>query len=389
MLPVSIVIPCRNSETYLDEALGSVFAQSFQDFEVICVDNESTDRTREILDKWASKHSNLKVLSHVGLAPRNAGVDAATGEWLYVFDSDDIMMPDLLEKAYKRALESDADIVVFRVCELNNLTGEIVPADYAFETSWLPDGVISFNPEDYPGHILTSFQNWAWNKLFKTSFVRERNIRFQEVHRTADLLFTCQALTEAQTIALLPEYLHCYRVNNLASALQTSDRYPTDFILAFDALKTVLVENGTWEVYRDSFVNWAMDGITINLYLTRTIESFTSIVDMLKDGYLDRLGIIDYPMDKAYDQRKWEDCHIVANGSLPEIIFHYLQLEKRSALEARISASNARIELSDLQARFDLLQKRFDFTAFGRLMHNDAIRRYGHFVRDKLDSVRH
>lgn len=51
MLPVSIVIPCRNSETYLDEALGSVFAQSFQDFEVICVDNESTDRTREILDK--------------------------------------------------------------------------------------------------------------------------------------------------------------------------------------------------------------------------------------------------------------------------------------------------------------------------------------------------
>ena len=244
----SIVIPCYNAEKYLAATLDSALAQTMGDFEVVCVNNNSTDATPQILANYAARDPRIKVLDQAdpGEGPaREAGRAAAQGEWLYFLDADDLMLPDLLQKAIARGQNTGADLVVFKTFTYSDGIGETIPIQWSFQTDWLPSDDVAFDPHQHPQRILNSFQNWVHNKLFRRSFVDAHGLTFQHVHRTADLLFTCTALTEATRIALLPEPLHKYRILNANSAMATSDSFPLDFYDAFVALRERLETDGT------------------------------------------------------------------------------------------------------------------------------------------------
>ena len=113
----SIVVPCYNAERYLRRTLESALAQTMEDFELICVDNNSTDKTPELLEECAAADSRVRVLSEseLGEGPaRDAGLKRARGRWAYFLDSDDLMEPTLLEKSISLADDSQADVVVFQ-----------------------------------------------------------------------------------------------------------------------------------------------------------------------------------------------------------------------------------------------------------------------------------
>ena len=110
----SIIVPIYNVEAYLDDCLTSLQAQNHTDFEVICVNDGSTDSSREVLSEWKSKFPKMKVIDRKngGLsAARNTGLDAAIGD--YVFEFDSVRMNydiDLIIQAYRKALDGN-DIV--------------------------------------------------------------------------------------------------------------------------------------------------------------------------------------------------------------------------------------------------------------------------------------
>ena len=306
------------------------------DFEIVCVENNSTDNTLELLESLAASDPRIRVITEdePGEGPaRDAGLTAATGEWLYFLDADDIMEPELLSHAIARGEEADADLVIFRSNELDDQTGEFRPTWWAFRHDWIGEEMV-FCPAEHPERLLNSFQNWVHNKLFRASFVRERGIVFQHVHRTADLLFTCRALTEASRIALLDEYLHQYRVNNPTSALFSSDSWALDFYEAFLALRARLEELGTWELYHDSFVNWAGEGVAMNLQRINSYEGFCEIVETMKAGGLEKLDLIDWPREKAFDVDRWERIQSIKDDELPKIAFTYLVYERAYARNA-------------------------------------------------------
>ena len=111
----SIIIPCYKVEKYIRECLDSVLVQSYQDWEAICVDDGSPDRTSEILDEYAVKDQHIKVIhqENRGLSEaRNSALKVAEGEWLYYLDSDDVMPPHVLRKVSEVInLNHDADLV--------------------------------------------------------------------------------------------------------------------------------------------------------------------------------------------------------------------------------------------------------------------------------------
>ena len=111
----SIIIPCYKVEKYIRECLDSVLVQSYQDWEAICVDDGSPDRTSEILDEYAVKDQRIKVIhqENRGLSEaRNSALKVAEGEWLYYLDSDDVMPPHVLRKVSEVInLNHDADLV--------------------------------------------------------------------------------------------------------------------------------------------------------------------------------------------------------------------------------------------------------------------------------------
>lgn len=369
-MPVaSIIIPCYNASLYISQTIDSACKQTEQDIEIICVDDGSTDDTLSILHKKAEVDSRINVFTqqNAGEGPaREYGRRQAHGRWLYFLDSDDLMEPTLIEKAIAQGEATRADMVIFKTREFDNQTGELRSFYWSFVTDWLqaPKGVPElvgktgierivldgmsgvFSPREHPERIFNSFQNWVHNKIFRKSFVDARHLMFQPVHRTADLLFVCRALAEADRIALLDEELHQYRVNNTASALFTSDSYPLDFYEAFCELKDSLEKQGTWTLYRDSFVNWVQEGVAMNLQRARSYEGFMQIVHTMRDeNGLARLGFLQSSRSTAINPDRWDRCYAILHSSTEELLFLYFSLERAEVMRAQTQNSQQRLDI--------------------------------------------
>ncbi len=123
---VSVIIPVYNKEKYLRQCLKSVLSQDLEAFEIIAVDDGSTDSCGKILDEYAAADPRLKVIhqknASCGFA-RNTGLDLAKGEYILFLDSDDFLHQNQLRPAYEFAVSHDADIAVFLIEEFNDATG--------------------------------------------------------------------------------------------------------------------------------------------------------------------------------------------------------------------------------------------------------------------------
>lgn len=111
---VSIIIPVYNTFPYLEKCLDSCLQQSYQDIEIIVVNDGSTDNSADLIDSYANKHQNIRVFhqQNKGAAvARNSGIDAARGEWFFFVDSDDYISNDAIESLLSKK-EDDTDIIV-------------------------------------------------------------------------------------------------------------------------------------------------------------------------------------------------------------------------------------------------------------------------------------
>lgn len=358
MPKASIVIPCYNAERFVEESVASAQAQVVRDIEIICVDDGSNDKTLAILKQLAAKDERIRVLEQPngGEGPaRDAGLCAATGDWLYFLDADDIMGPNLLEEAIACGEREQADVVVFRTTMLDDQTGEQYACEWSFKHDWL-EGT-TFCPREHPEHVFNSFQNWVHNKLFRGSFVREHNLHMQHVHRTADLLFTCRALAEAERIALLDMPLYLYRVNNAQSAMATSDLYPLDFFKAFVALRAALEESGAWPLYHDSFVNWTIEGIAVNLRYARSYETYRAIADHLEREGFEQLDIVDFPREKSDMPNYYDQIRPLVEGEAQQTLFRIAEAFRAEQATAQTSLSAAHVKLDELTGKLEEAQE--------------------------------
>ncbi|MGN1326481.1 MAG: glycosyltransferase family 2 protein, partial [Clostridia bacterium] len=115
MPKITVIMPVYNVEKYLEEAIDSVIYQTYQNLEIILIDDGSTDNSGNICDEYAKKDSHIKVIhqENKGLSgARNTGLDIATGEYIMFIDSDDIFPKDACEKMLKFMEEKDADYIV-------------------------------------------------------------------------------------------------------------------------------------------------------------------------------------------------------------------------------------------------------------------------------------
>lgn len=267
---ISIIVPVYNTQNYLRDCLDSLCKDTpLHNIEVICINDASTDNSLQILNEYASRYSYIKVVSYEknrgGGHARNVGLKYASGEYLAFLDSDDISIPEVLEKLYLKVKKYDADIGICGASCFDVLNQRRFSMPWALRTDLLPDKeVLSF--EDIQGFIFNFAQNWNCNKLFKRSFISKHKIKFQEIKRTNDLLFTCKALVLAGKITTLREELFIYRVNHGGSCQQTNDIYPFDFYRAFRALKKWLVKNKYFDdKVKKSFIEWALCGCVHNI----------------------------------------------------------------------------------------------------------------------------
>ena len=221
----SIIIPVFNTEPYLRECLNSVCAQTFTDWEAICVDDGSTDGSGKILDEYAVKDSRFRVIhqSNAGVsAARNKGLDNAKGEWIWFVDSDDSIKSIALETF--AAITSKADITFFSM-ELKYQDG--------FNCAYFLKPVPTIELTDSSSaDVLALMKNslgvdtfgWTWDKIFRREIIVKNLIRFDEnISFFEDEIFTLEVLRRAKSFSCLNEVFYQFRI--LASSLTRSRKW--------------------------------------------------------------------------------------------------------------------------------------------------------------------
>lgn len=210
---ISVLVPVYNVEKTLDRCLESILNQTFQDFEIILVNDGSTDNSGAICDRYAEKYDNIRVIhkENEGLGPtRNVGIRAATGEFVYHCDSDDWLKEDLLEKAYKAITEADGQVLVFGYDIFTEKDGEIIPYDSIKVENGVYEGhqaVRSFFVEQYfHSFVVLS----ACNRMYRRSFLIENEIFFPPLRRGQDVAYSLLLFDQVEKLVTIQDAFYCY-----------------------------------------------------------------------------------------------------------------------------------------------------------------------------------
>lgn len=304
---ISVIIPCYNVEKYLRQCLESVVNQTMQDIEIICVDDGSSDSTLDILNEYQKKDSRLQVITQKNAgagAARNNGLKIAQGQYLSFLDSDDFFELDMLEEAYKSAEEYRADFVVFNSDQYHMDNDSFVNVDWVVRKKDIPP-YMPFTYRQLTDNVFKTFVGWAWDKLYRRSFVLENKLYFQEQRTTNDMLFVFSALVAAKRIAVVDKILVHQRRGGAESLSVTREKSWHCFYNALTALKKHLEEEGIfWELEQD-YINYALH---FSLWHLNTLAEPTHqlLQDKLCTEWFEALGITDKPAGYFYNHTEYK-----------------------------------------------------------------------------------
>ena len=202
---VSIVVPVYNRHKYLGTCLKSILNQTYQNLEIILVDDGSTDDSLKICQRYAKEDSRIKVIAQDNLGvsvARNKGLMAATGTYLMFVDSDDTVSPDHCQKAVAVIENTKADICCMGYTKIHETGKKMTDVrDY-------PLGVIS----KAQAMKIVIDDSYLWDKVYKTSLVQK--FKFPEKKLYEDVYVVYKVFEEAKLIAYAPIITYQYLVRN-------------------------------------------------------------------------------------------------------------------------------------------------------------------------------
>ena len=321
---VSVIIPIYNAYDYLRPAMDSVLDQTLSDIEVICVDDGSTDHSLDILKEYRESDARVRIITETNAGPalaRNAGFKRARGEYVIFLDADDFFEPTLIEKLYTAATEKDLDIAIARYDIYNSKKAVFRKNTENEHIRIFENGAVT-SKNQYPDYILQSTTGSAWNKLFKKSFLAEKNIHFlPDVMMFEDVFFTVCALAFAERVSLVPEVLVHHRIYNEQSRAKHFKKYFSQVPEVYLRIKEFLMKGGMYEPLTNGYLNLTASRCYYIFGLLKS-DSKEKFWNLLHYDYNEKLGWQTHP---AEDFESPEVCEFAANVEL----YNYDQYSKR------------------------------------------------------------
>lgn len=203
---ISVIVPVYNVELYLRQCLESLLAQTYSDYEVICVNDGSTDGSRDILSEYEEKYPKIKVIDREngGLsAARNTGLESETGDYVVFVDSDDWVEPTMLARL---AEESNGEDMICFACRRtdNNTYDTLFPEQ--------SDGWNYYNRHALEHHEVPFV--CVWQRCYRREFLEENNLRFRDGILHEDNEFTPRACLKSKRVKVIPNVLYNYRIRS-------------------------------------------------------------------------------------------------------------------------------------------------------------------------------
>ncbi|MCH5185705.1 MAG: glycosyltransferase [Oscillospiraceae bacterium] len=323
---VSVIVSVYNSGKYLRRTLDSILDQTFEETEIICVDDGSADNSLEILREYESKYSKIKVLRQLeksdGAAlARNLGIENAVGEYLSILDSDDFFEPDMIEKAYSKAKETNADMVIYDGYVFDENLNADKEVGYILHNEYIHDGEDVLETKNYEDVLFQLTLGAAWNCLFRHDFVRENNIKFQCFHHADDLGFVYLAFACAKRIAVVRDRLIHYRLNNSSSQAANIDKWPETSYLALEQFKSELIKRSSYEKFKASFAQCVMIYVDFYFKGMKDYKELEKLYNALKNKYFEKLDVYDITDDKFKNKYFAKLRYCIKNMSCGEYVY--------------------------------------------------------------------
>ena len=237
MPKISVIIPVYNVEKYLRECLDSVLTQTYPDFEVLLVNDGSTDSSGDICDEYAVRDSRVRVFHKVNggvSAARNLGIDNAKGEWVCFVDSDDYIQIEFLESLIKQLNKLTADIYIQGFTKFFS--------DKSSIQSDLGEGVIKLDDLEvlFEKKKIHNF-GFPFSKLFNRAIIENYKIEFPVQYTIAeDLAFFLRYISKSKEIYFLKEHNYFYRQTD--GSLSNRLRDPETYFNRYFGLKNIIKE---------------------------------------------------------------------------------------------------------------------------------------------------
>ena len=207
---ISVILPIYQVENYIEECLNSILTQTYEDIEIICINDCSMDNSITIVKEYMKKDKRVRLVNHSenrGLGgARNTGIDSANGEYILFVDSDDYIHKTMVEKLYHALKEYNADA---SVCGMMLFTDRDQKAETTFHYDELAIHKLYNISSDK--ELLTNLWPSAVNKLFSLAKIREYNIRFKERILYEDHTFFYEYFLKSDNFAYIKEPLYFYR----------------------------------------------------------------------------------------------------------------------------------------------------------------------------------
>lgn len=234
---VSVVVPVYNVEKYLDRCVQSIVGQTYDNLEIILVDDGSTDGSAVICDNWASSDGRIKVIhkknAGLGMA-RNSGMDSAGGKYIFFFDSDDSVDTKTVEKCVSTAEKNDSDAVIYALCDVYDDGRTSEKEIVTDKTFFVGDEVQN---EVLPGMFTYSmgFGISSCGKMYRLSKIKELNLKFKSEKEiiSEDAYFILELFSQIKSVSIIKESLYYYykRSNSLTRTYKADRQKQNDVFL--------------------------------------------------------------------------------------------------------------------------------------------------------------
>lgn len=294
---VSVVLPVYNVERYLTQCLDSILAQTFSDFELICVNDGSTDGSPSVLEAYARKDERIRIIHQNNQtlgAARNNGLAAARGKYVIFLDSDDFFKEDMLASCYRKAEETKADIVLFAFCAYLE-TKKTYSEKRGLRTE-LIDKTPVFSRHNYPDCLFDITYANVWTKLYRRRFLKRTKLRFQVLPNAEDEYFTFASMALAKRIAWIDSVFTCYRIGRPDSLESRKELHPLCFLEADTALFDELHNRGIYQELEIAFANRVTEHCRYAFWRMRNSpEALDAVKKELKNAFLPYTGILKLP----------------------------------------------------------------------------------------------
>lgn len=306
---VSVIVPIYNVEKYLERCLNSVKKQTFTDFEVIMINDGSTDKSSEIAQRFAESDSRFILINqeNKGISEvRNKGVQLAGGEYICFVDSDDFCTEDYIEKLYNAAKKNNADIS----CCVYSFYYEKTGKSRIVRLKNLKSGIYSGQEAAYLVTRDDRLRAYLWHKMWKKDLFIKNNITFPPMDCFEDTIVAHKLMYFANKCVAIDDCCYYYVVRE-NSVLTSSMTFKTlnEYLITMEILRNFFEENNVYHLYRRALKHYGLFKKILSFNMLRDAHKNVGSNKGFLRNYITIIKYVNYTVSKKYLLSKYDGVY--------------------------------------------------------------------------------